>query len=157
MCVFFYSVASLPFLCPSLLLRHAWFYSSLLLFSLSVSVSQEERWRGLASGFSSKPSLPVGEGSEKERGGGLKQKDTVIIIWVWCVCVYVSVCLCLCVWRRLWLFQGLFIEPGEVWEQHVHCPDLTLCLQTSQTLLEEAQYRLRQHKSARLYRDTLWE
>ncbi|XP_030269044.1 spermatogenesis-associated protein 17 isoform X1 [Sparus aurata] len=51
--------------------------------------------------------------------------------------------------------QGLFIEPGEVWEQHVHCPDLTLCLQTSQTLLEEAQYRLRQHKSARLYRDTL--
>ncbi|XP_071346179.1 spermatogenesis-associated protein 17 isoform X2 [Trachinotus anak] len=42
--------------------------------------------------------------------------------------------------------QGLFREPGEVWEQRVHCPDLTLHLQTSYTHLEEAQNQLRQHK-----------
>ncbi|XP_045888711.1 spermatogenesis-associated protein 17 isoform X2 [Micropterus dolomieu] len=43
--------------------------------------------------------------------------------------------------------QGLFREPGEVWEQRVHCPDLTLRLQTSYTHLEEAQNQLRRHKS----------
>ncbi|XP_059202570.1 spermatogenesis-associated protein 17 [Centropristis striata] len=45
--------------------------------------------------------------------------------------------------------QGLFREPGEVWEQRVHCPDLTLRLQTSYTHLEEAQSQLRQHESIR--------
>ncbi|TKS69911.1 Spermatogenesis-associated protein 17 [Collichthys lucidus] len=39
-----------------------------------------------------------------------------------------------------------FREPGEVWEQHVHCPDLTLRLQTSHTHLEEAQKQLRQQQ-----------
>ncbi|TNN67168.1 hypothetical protein EYF80_022585 [Liparis tanakae] len=43
--------------------------------------------------------------------------------------------------------QVLFREPGEVWEQRVHCPDLTLRLQTSYTHLEEAQNRLRQRDS----------
>ncbi|XP_026233557.1 spermatogenesis-associated protein 17 isoform X1 [Anabas testudineus] len=42
--------------------------------------------------------------------------------------------------------QDLFREPGEVWEQRVHCPDLTLRLQTSYTQLEEAQSQLRQHE-----------
>ncbi|KAL3065277.1 hypothetical protein OYC64_015449 [Pagothenia borchgrevinki] len=46
--------------------------------------------------------------------------------------------------------QGLFREPGEVWEQRVRCPDLTLRLQTSYTHLEEAQSQLRQHKSMTL-------
>nr|XP_019935310.1 PREDICTED: spermatogenesis-associated protein 17 [Paralichthys olivaceus] len=46
--------------------------------------------------------------------------------------------------------QGLFQQPGEVWEQCVRCPDLTLRLQTSYTQLEEARNQLRQHKSARL-------
>ncbi|XP_029282467.1 LOW QUALITY PROTEIN: spermatogenesis-associated protein 17 [Cottoperca gobio] len=46
--------------------------------------------------------------------------------------------------------QGLFREPGEVWEQRVHCPDLTSRLQTSYTHLEEAQNQLRQHMSIRL-------
>ncbi|KAF3832455.1 hypothetical protein F7725_026120 [Dissostichus mawsoni] len=45
---------------------------------------------------------------------------------------------------------GLFREPGEVWEQRVRCPDLTLRLQTSYTHLEEAQSQLRQHKSMTL-------
>ncbi|XP_042345505.1 spermatogenesis-associated protein 17 [Plectropomus leopardus] len=51
--------------------------------------------------------------------------------------------------------QGLFREPGEVWEQHVHCPDLTLRLQTSYTHLEEAQNQLQQHESIRLPTGTL--
>ncbi|XP_054476434.1 spermatogenesis-associated protein 17 [Anoplopoma fimbria] len=42
--------------------------------------------------------------------------------------------------------QVLFREPGEVWEQRVDCPDLTLRLQTSYTHLEEAQYQLRQRR-----------
>ncbi|TMS13055.1 hypothetical protein E3U43_018130 [Larimichthys crocea] len=42
--------------------------------------------------------------------------------------------------------QSQFREPGEVWEQHVHCPDLTLRLQTSHTHLEEAQKQLRQQE-----------
>ncbi|XP_041798652.1 spermatogenesis-associated protein 17 [Chelmon rostratus] len=42
--------------------------------------------------------------------------------------------------------QCLFREPGEVWEQRVHCPDLTVHLQTSRTHLEEAQNQLRQHQ-----------
>ncbi|XP_023280776.1 spermatogenesis-associated protein 17 isoform X2 [Seriola lalandi dorsalis] len=42
--------------------------------------------------------------------------------------------------------QGLFREPGEVWEQRVRCPDLTLHLQNSYTHLEETQNQLRQHK-----------
>ncbi|KAF1393029.1 hypothetical protein PFLUV_G00034150 [Perca fluviatilis] len=45
--------------------------------------------------------------------------------------------------------QGLFREPGEVWEQRMLCPDLTLRLQTSYTHLEEAQNQLR-HKYIRL-------
>ncbi|KAM9366691.1 spermatogenesis-associated protein 17 [Symphorus nematophorus] len=51
--------------------------------------------------------------------------------------------------------QGLFREPGEVWEQRVHCPDLTLHLQTSHTYLEEVQNQLRQHEFGRLHRETL--
>nr|XP_046239458.1 spermatogenesis-associated protein 17 [Scatophagus argus] len=51
--------------------------------------------------------------------------------------------------------QGLFREPGEVWEQRMHCPDLTLRLQTFHTHLEEAQSQLRQHESIRLHRSTL--
>ncbi|XP_031702166.1 spermatogenesis-associated protein 17 isoform X2 [Anarrhichthys ocellatus] len=43
--------------------------------------------------------------------------------------------------------QVLFRQPGEVWEQRVHCPDLTLHLQTSYTHLEEAQNQLRQRES----------
>ncbi|KAM9765099.1 spermatogenesis-associated protein 17 isoform 1-T2 [Menidia menidia] len=46
--------------------------------------------------------------------------------------------------------QGLFSEPGEVWEQSLQCPDLMLCLQTSYTHLEEAQGQLWQHESVRL-------
>ncbi|XP_027137498.1 spermatogenesis-associated protein 17 isoform X2 [Larimichthys crocea] len=42
--------------------------------------------------------------------------------------------------------QSQFREPGEVWEQHLHCPDLTLRLQTSHTHLEEAQKQLRQQE-----------
>ncbi|XP_022600393.1 spermatogenesis-associated protein 17 [Seriola dumerili] len=42
--------------------------------------------------------------------------------------------------------QGLFREPGEVWEQRVRCPDLTLHLQNSYTHLEETQNQLQQHK-----------
>lgn len=41
---------------------------------LSVSVSKDKRWSGLASGFSSEPSQPAGDGLEKEGGGGSKQK-----------------------------------------------------------------------------------
>lgn len=44
-----------------------------LLFAQPLSWSPshgEERWRGLASGFSSKPSLPVGEGSERKKRRG---------------------------------------------------------------------------------------
>ncbi|XP_070818933.1 spermatogenesis-associated protein 17 [Chaetodon trifascialis] len=51
--------------------------------------------------------------------------------------------------------QGLFREPGEVWEQRVHCPDLTVHLQTSRSHLEEAQSQLRQQESMRLHRGTL--
>ncbi|XP_070766299.1 spermatogenesis-associated protein 17 [Enoplosus armatus] len=51
--------------------------------------------------------------------------------------------------------QGLLREPGEVWEQRVHCPDLMLRLQTSYTHLEEAQNQLRQHKYVRLHSGTL--
>ncbi|XP_072237232.1 spermatogenesis-associated protein 17 [Leuresthes tenuis] len=46
--------------------------------------------------------------------------------------------------------QGLFKEPGEVWEQHLQYPDLMLCLQTSYTHLEEVQNQLRQRESVRL-------
>ncbi|KAI4830879.1 hypothetical protein KUCAC02_002480 [Chaenocephalus aceratus] len=46
-------------------------------------------------------------------------------------------------------------EPGEVWEQRVRCPDLTLRLQTSYTHLEEAQSQLRQHKSMTLPSGTI--
>nr|XP_020445595.1 spermatogenesis-associated protein 17 isoform X2 [Monopterus albus] len=51
--------------------------------------------------------------------------------------------------------QGLFREPGDVFEQRVCCPDLTLCLQTSYTHLEEAQNQLRQHESLRPHSHTL--
>ncbi|XP_070692115.1 spermatogenesis-associated protein 17 [Pempheris klunzingeri] len=51
--------------------------------------------------------------------------------------------------------QGLFREPGEVWEQRVHCPDLTMRLQTSYTHLEEAQNQLRQHETLRLHCGTI--
>ncbi|XP_049458062.1 spermatogenesis-associated protein 17 [Epinephelus fuscoguttatus] len=51
--------------------------------------------------------------------------------------------------------QGLLREPGEVWEQRVHCPDLTLRLQTSYTHLEEAQNQLHQHEVIRLPAGTL--
>ncbi|XP_068597301.1 spermatogenesis-associated protein 17 [Brachionichthys hirsutus] len=46
--------------------------------------------------------------------------------------------------------EGQFREPGEVWEQRVHCPDLMLHLKASQTHLEEAQNQLRQHESLHL-------
>ncbi|XP_047437026.1 spermatogenesis-associated protein 17 [Mugil cephalus] len=51
--------------------------------------------------------------------------------------------------------QGLVREPGDVWEQRVHCPDVMLCLQTSYTHLEEAQNQLREHESLRLPSVTL--
>ncbi|CAJ1048935.1 spermatogenesis-associated protein 17 isoform X1 [Xyrichtys novacula] len=51
--------------------------------------------------------------------------------------------------------QGLLREPGEVWEQHVNCPDLTLRLQTSYTHLEEAQNHLQQLQPAKFYRRTI--
>ncbi|XP_068450357.1 spermatogenesis-associated protein 17 isoform X2 [Clinocottus analis] len=51
--------------------------------------------------------------------------------------------------------QVLCREPGEVWEQRVHCPDLTLHLQTSYTHLEEAQHRLRQRDSIEIPTGTL--
>ncbi|XP_037645565.1 spermatogenesis-associated protein 17 [Sebastes umbrosus] len=51
--------------------------------------------------------------------------------------------------------QGLLREPGEMWEQRVRCPDLTLRLQTSYTHLEEAQKQLRQHESMRSPTGTL--
>ncbi|XP_035484622.1 spermatogenesis-associated protein 17 isoform X2 [Scophthalmus maximus] len=51
--------------------------------------------------------------------------------------------------------QGLFRQPGEVWEQCVQCPDLTLRLQTSYTHLEEAQNKLQRYKSTRLHGGTL--
>ncbi|XP_044058727.1 spermatogenesis-associated protein 17 isoform X2 [Siniperca chuatsi] len=51
--------------------------------------------------------------------------------------------------------QGLFREPGEVWEQRVRCPDLTLRLQTSYANLEEAQNQLQQHESIRFHSGTL--
>uniref|UniRef100_UPI0037E8C8E8 spermatogenesis-associated protein 17 n=1 Tax=Semicossyphus pulcher TaxID=241346 RepID=UPI0037E8C8E8 len=51
--------------------------------------------------------------------------------------------------------QGLLREPGEVWEQRVHCPDLTLRLQSSYTHLEEAQNRLRQRESITLHSRTI--
>lgn len=117
-----------------------------LSWSLCHKRRDEEDWP--LTGFSSKPSLPVGEGSEKERDEGLKQKDTVIIIWFLCVC--------LCVWWWLWLFQGLFREPGEVWEQRLRFPELSLHLQTSYTHLEEAQSELRHLESVRLHSGTPW-
>ncbi|KAK9542577.1 hypothetical protein VZT92_000425 [Zoarces viviparus] len=43
--------------------------------------------------------------------------------------------------------QVPFRQPGEVWEQRVHCPDLMLHLQTCYTHLEEAQNRLQQRES----------
>ncbi|XP_040926009.1 spermatogenesis-associated protein 17 isoform X2 [Betta splendens] len=46
--------------------------------------------------------------------------------------------------------QDVFREPGEVWQQRVHCPDLTSRLQACYAQLEEAQSRLRQHESVRL-------
>lgn len=46
--------------------------------------------------------------------------------------------------------QGLSREPGEVWEQRMNCPDLTLRLQSSYMHLEEAQNQLRQHESIKL-------
>uniref|UniRef100_A0A3B5AYX6 Spermatogenesis associated 17 n=1 Tax=Stegastes partitus TaxID=144197 RepID=A0A3B5AYX6_9TELE len=46
--------------------------------------------------------------------------------------------------------QGLYREPGEVWEQRVQCPDLMLCLQTSYTHLEEAQNQLQQKETVRV-------
>ncbi|XP_008287176.1 spermatogenesis-associated protein 17 [Stegastes partitus] len=46
--------------------------------------------------------------------------------------------------------QGLYREPGEVWEQRVQCPDLMLCLQTSYTHLEEAQNQLQQKETGAL-------
>ncbi|XP_034385238.1 spermatogenesis-associated protein 17 [Cyclopterus lumpus] len=51
--------------------------------------------------------------------------------------------------------QVLFREPGEVWEQRVHCPDLTLRLRTSYTHLEEAQNQLRQRDSKGIPTGTL--
>ncbi|XP_034436779.1 spermatogenesis-associated protein 17 [Hippoglossus hippoglossus] len=51
--------------------------------------------------------------------------------------------------------QGLFQQPGEVWDQCVRCPDLTLRLQTSYTQLEEAQKQLQHHKSTTLQGGTL--
>ncbi|KAK2920364.1 spermatogenesis-associated protein 17 [Channa argus] len=42
--------------------------------------------------------------------------------------------------------QGLLREPGELWEQHVHCPDPMSRLQASYTQLEEARSQLRQHE-----------
>ncbi|XP_041843984.1 spermatogenesis-associated protein 17 isoform X2 [Melanotaenia boesemani] len=46
--------------------------------------------------------------------------------------------------------QGEFREPGELWEQHLRCPDLMMSLQTSYTHLEEIQRQLRHHQSVRL-------
>ncbi|KAL6113283.1 spata17 [Pungitius sinensis] len=46
-------------------------------------------------------------------------------------------------------------QPGAVWEQHVHCPDLRLRLQTSYTHLEEAQNQLRQRLSFTIPTGTL--
>ncbi|KAK2854225.1 hypothetical protein Q5P01_006886 [Channa striata] len=43
--------------------------------------------------------------------------------------------------------QGLLREPGELWEQRVHCPDPMLRLQASYTQLDEARSQLRQHES----------
>ncbi|KAI3377773.1 hypothetical protein L3Q82_008920, partial [Scortum barcoo] len=51
--------------------------------------------------------------------------------------------------------QGLSREPGEVWEQRMNCPDLTLRLQSSYTHLEEAQNQLRQHESIKLLSGTV--
>ena len=80
---------TLFFLCPSA--------------SLLACVSQEETWRGLASGLCCKPSLPVGEGSEKERGATASKterySDHYLILG--CVCVCVSVCLCGCDYSRV--------------------------------------------------------
>ncbi|KAM9860565.1 spermatogenesis-associated protein 17 [Aulostomus maculatus] len=47
--------------------------------------------------------------------------------------------------------QGLFREPGEVWEQRLCFPELSLRLQTSYTHLEGAQNELRQHELGRLH------
>nr|XP_040024292.1 spermatogenesis-associated protein 17 isoform X3 [Gasterosteus aculeatus aculeatus] len=46
-------------------------------------------------------------------------------------------------------------EPGAVWEQRVHCPDLRLRLQTSYTHLEKAQNQLRQRLSVTIPTGTL--
>ncbi|XP_068171256.1 spermatogenesis-associated protein 17 [Antennarius striatus] len=43
--------------------------------------------------------------------------------------------------------EGQTREPGEVWQQRVHYPDLMLRLRTSQTQLEEAQNQLQRHES----------
>ncbi|KAM8894229.1 spermatogenesis-associated protein 17 isoform 1-T2 [Spinachia spinachia] len=51
--------------------------------------------------------------------------------------------------------QVLFREPGAVWEQRMHCPDLRLRLQTSYTHLEEAQNQLRQRLSFTIPTGTL--
>ncbi|CAB1418067.1 unnamed protein product [Pleuronectes platessa] len=51
--------------------------------------------------------------------------------------------------------QGLFQQPGEMWDQCVRCPDLTLRLQKSYTQLEEAQKQLQRHKSTTLKGGTL--
>lgn len=64
-------------------------------------------------------------------------------------------CVCLCVWW-LWLFQGLFREPGEVWEQRLRFPELSSHLQTSYTHLEEVQNELRQLESLRFHSSTPW-
>ncbi|XP_062276734.1 spermatogenesis-associated protein 17 [Scomber scombrus] len=50
--------------------------------------------------------------------------------------------------------QGLFREPGEVWEQRLHFPELSSHLQTSYTHLEEAQNELRHLESVRLHSST---
>lgn len=48
------------------------------------------------------------------------------------------------------LFQGLYREAGEAWEQRLHCRELMLCLQTSYMHLEEAQNQLRELEPVRL-------
>ncbi|XP_044201933.1 spermatogenesis-associated protein 17 isoform X1 [Thunnus albacares] len=50
--------------------------------------------------------------------------------------------------------QGLFREPGEVWEQRLRFPELSLHLQTSYTHLEEVQNELQQQESVRLHSGT---